>query len=171
MSMRISSNQILDAGIQSMDNSLSDAMAWQKKISSGNNYSKASENAYAVSRGVRLEFDEARLSMYKTNQKFGNMHVILEFEKDGINYKIERGRKPNFIKFHINNKELDVKETDDTEGDSKYTQKEIVKIVDPRDVPFLEMFYSIINANFHYIYNIWKSWYNHLNCSSCGKED
>ena len=68
--MRISSNQILDAGIQSMDNSLSDAMAWQKKISSGNNYSKASENAYAVSRGVRLEFDEARLSMYKTNQKF-----------------------------------------------------------------------------------------------------
>jgi flagellin len=53
-----------------MDNSLSDAMAWQKKISSGNNYSKASENAYAVSRGVRLEFDEARLSMYKTNQKF-----------------------------------------------------------------------------------------------------
>lgn len=70
MSMRISSNQILDAGIQSMDNSLSDAMSWQKKISSGNNYSKASENAYAVSRGVRLEFDEARLSMYKTNQKF-----------------------------------------------------------------------------------------------------
>ena len=69
MSIRISSNQMLDAGIQSMDNSLADAMNWQKKISSGNNYSKASENAYAMSRGVRLEFDEARLSMFKINQK------------------------------------------------------------------------------------------------------
>ena len=48
-----------------MDNSLIDAMAWQKKISSGNLYSKASENPYAVSRGVRLEFDESRLEMYK----------------------------------------------------------------------------------------------------------
>jgi flagellin len=83
--MRISSNQILDAGIQSMDNSLSDAMAWQKKISSGNNYSKASENAYAVSRGVRLEFDEARLSMYKTNQKFvESSHANAQSQIDSI---------------------------------------------------------------------------------------
>jgi hypothetical protein len=49
--------------------------------------------------------------------------------------------------------------------------EDIIKIVDPKDVPFLEMFYSIINANFHYMYNIWKSWYNHFDCSSCGKED
>jgi len=85
MSMRISSNQILDAGIQSMDNSLADAMAWQKKISSGNNYSKASENAYAVSRGVRLEFDEARLSMYKTNQKFvESSHANAQSQIDSI---------------------------------------------------------------------------------------
>ena len=85
MSMRISSNQILDAGIQSMDNSLSDAMTWQKKISSGNNYSKASENAYAVSRGVRLEFDEARLSMYKTNQKFvDSSHANAQSQIDSI---------------------------------------------------------------------------------------
>ena len=85
MSMRISSNQILDAGIQSMDNSLADAMTWQKKISSGNNYSKASENAYAVSRGVRLEFDEARLSMYKTNQKFvESSHANAQSQIDSI---------------------------------------------------------------------------------------
>ena len=70
MSVRISSNQMLDAGIQSMDNSLADAMNWQSKITSGNQFGKASENAYAVSRGVRLEFDEARLAMFKTNQKF-----------------------------------------------------------------------------------------------------
>ena len=69
MTVRISSNQILDAGVKAMDNSLIDAMAWQKKISSGNLYSKASENPYAVSRGVRLEFDESRLEMYKLNRK------------------------------------------------------------------------------------------------------
>jgi flagellar hook-associated protein 3 FlgL len=85
MSIRISSNQILDAGIQSMDNSLADAMSWQKKISSGNNYSKASDNAYAVSRGVRLEFDEARLSMYKTNQKFvESSHANAQSQLDSI---------------------------------------------------------------------------------------
>ena len=66
--MRVSSNQILEAGVQSMNNSLTDAMEWQKKIGTGNNYSKASDNPYAVSRGVRLEFDVARLDMYKSNQ-------------------------------------------------------------------------------------------------------
>lgn len=85
MNMRISSNQILDAGVQSMENSLSDAMAWQKKISSGNNYSKASENAYAVSRGVRLEFDQARLSMFTTNQKFvESSHANAQSQLDSI---------------------------------------------------------------------------------------
>jgi flagellin-like hook-associated protein FlgL len=85
MSIRISSNQILDAGIQSMDNSLADAMNWQKKISSGNNYSKASENAYAMSRGVRLEFDEARLSMFKINQKFvDSSHSNAQSQLDSI---------------------------------------------------------------------------------------
>jgi flagellin-like hook-associated protein FlgL len=85
MSVRISSNQILDAGIQSMDNSLLDAMNWQKKITSGNQFSKVSENAYAVSRGVRLEFDEARLGMFKTNQKFvESSHSTAQSQLDSI---------------------------------------------------------------------------------------
>ena len=77
--MRVSSNQILEAGIQSMDNSLADAIAWQKKISTGKNYSKASDNPYAVSRGVRLDFDVARLEMYKTNQNYvASTHAIAQ---------------------------------------------------------------------------------------------
>ena len=85
MSVRISSNQMLDAGIQSMDNSLLDAMNWQKKITSGNQFSKVSENAYAVSRGVRLEFDEARLAMFKTNQKFvESSHSTAQAQLDSI---------------------------------------------------------------------------------------
>ena len=70
MNMRVSSNQILDAGVQAMDNSLSDAMTWQQKINTGKNYSKASDNAYAMARGVRLDFDTAKLKMYTQNQNF-----------------------------------------------------------------------------------------------------
>lgn len=83
--MRVSSNQILEAGVQSMDNSLIDAMAWQKKISTGKNYSKASDNPYAVSRGVRLEFDVARLDMYKSNQNFvASSHAIAQSQMGTI---------------------------------------------------------------------------------------
>jgi len=83
--MRVSSNQILEAGVQSMDNSLIDAMAWQKKISTGKNYSKASDNPYAVSRGVRLEFDVARLDMYKSNQNFvASSHAIAQSQMSTI---------------------------------------------------------------------------------------
>ena len=83
--MRVSSNQILEAGVQSMDNSLADAMAWQKKISTGKNYSKASDNPYAVSRGVRLDFDVARLEMYKTNQNYvASTHAIAQSQMGTI---------------------------------------------------------------------------------------
>jgi flagellin-like hook-associated protein FlgL len=83
--MRVSSNQILEAGVQSMENSLADAMAWQKKISTGNNYSKASDNPYAVSRGVRLEFDVARLEMYKANQNYvASSHAIAQSQMGTI---------------------------------------------------------------------------------------
>jgi len=57
----------------------------------------------------------------KTNGK--NMLTTVEFEKDGLAYRIERGRKPNVLKFYINNSE---QETDDNaQGDSRETQKAI----------------------------------------------
>ena len=62
MSVRISTNQVLQTGVQAMDNSLADAMAWQKKIDTGKNYSAASDNAYAMARGVRLDFDTKTLA-------------------------------------------------------------------------------------------------------------
>jgi flagellin-like hook-associated protein FlgL len=83
--MRVSSNQILEAGVKSMESSLAEAMAWQKKISTGKNYSKASDNPYAVSRGVRLEFDVARLEMYKTNQNYvASSHAIAQTQMSTI---------------------------------------------------------------------------------------
>jgi len=68
MSIRISSSQVLNAGVDSMNTALNDATAWQQKISSGKNYTKASDNVYAISRGVELNFDLSRLEMYKSNQ-------------------------------------------------------------------------------------------------------
>lgn len=67
----------------------------------------------------------------KINRK--NMVVTLEFEKNGTYYLIERGRKPNFLNFYVNNKKINpdnVKEEDsESEGDSKTTQNEIQKVV------------------------------------------
>jgi len=57
----------------------------------------------------------------KTNSK--GMLVTLHFEKDGIDYRIERGRSPNILKFYINDQEQEM--LDESQGDSRQTQKDI----------------------------------------------
>ena len=52
------------------------------------------------------------------------MLVTINFEKDGVDYKIERGRKPNILKFTINGKDFE-EDTDESQGDSRETQKVI----------------------------------------------
>ena len=59
----------------------------------------------------------------KINNK--NMLVTLSFEKDGTDYRIERGRKPNILKFYVNNEEQTTDETDDAQGDMRETQKDL----------------------------------------------
>ena len=59
----------------------------------------------------------------KINNK--NMLVTLAFEKDSINYRIERGRKPTLMKFYVNDIEQDGEETDDAQGDMRETQKDL----------------------------------------------
>ena len=61
----------------------------------------------------------------KINSK--NMLVTVDFEKDGIQYKIERGRKPNVLKFYIDDQEQ--LEADDGQGDSRETQKDIDQLM------------------------------------------
>ena len=61
----------------------------------------------------------------KTNGKA--MMVSLEFEINGQNYKIERGRKPNVLKFYVNDEALQV-EDDNSQGDSRETQAAIERI-------------------------------------------
>ena len=62
----------------------------------------------------------------KINNK--NMLVTLSFEKDGVDYRIERGRKPTVLKFFVNNQEQE-EETDDAQGDSRETQKDLDELL------------------------------------------
>ena len=61
----------------------------------------------------------------KTNAK--GMMVCIDFEKDGVNYRIERGRKPNIMKFFVGDTEQEI--TDDAQGDSRETQQEIERML------------------------------------------
>lgn len=63
----------------------------------------------------------------KTNNK--NMMVTVDFEKDGVEYRIERGRKPSVFKFVVNNHEFHDGETDEIQGEGRLTQLEIEKIL------------------------------------------
>jgi DNA repair exonuclease SbcCD ATPase subunit len=75
----------------------------------------------------------------KTNSK--GMLVTLHFEKDNIDYRVERGRSPNIMKFYLNNEE---QELDDlSQGDSRKTQEFINKLLGMSH----EMFKHIVALN------------------------
>jgi DNA repair exonuclease SbcCD ATPase subunit len=61
----------------------------------------------------------------KTNGK--NMLVTIEFEKDGTDYRIERGRRPNTMAFYIGDEEQQI--TDESQGDSRETQAHIERML------------------------------------------
>ena len=61
----------------------------------------------------------------KTNGKA--MLVSLDFSVNGQDYRVERGRKPNILKFYVNSEEQQA--TDDAQGDSRETQEAIESIL------------------------------------------
>lgn len=65
----------------------------------------------------------------KTNSKA--LLVTVEFEKDGVSYRIERGRRPNFLKLYVNDQEQENSDSveDDSQGDSRETQKYIESLL------------------------------------------
>lgn len=75
----------------------------------------------------------------RTNAK--NMLVTLEFNINGTNYKIERGRKPNILKFYVNN--VQQKTTEDQQGENKETQSHIESLLNMTP----EMFRHIVALN------------------------
>ena len=76
----------------------------------------------------------------KTNSK--GMLVTIDFECEGQIYRIERGRKPNVLKFYINDTELESKD-DNSQGDSRETQNEIERLLNMSH----DMFKHIVALN------------------------
>ena len=75
----------------------------------------------------------------RTNGK--GMMVTLEFSVNGIDYKIERGRKPNILRFYVNNEQQKI--VDDAQGENKETQAQIEKIINMTS----DMFNHIVALN------------------------
>jgi DNA repair exonuclease SbcCD ATPase subunit len=78
--------------------------------------------------GVALTNIKKENLINKTNGK--NMLVTIDFEISGNQYRIERGRKPNILKFYVNGLDKTEKDIeDDAQGDSRETQKEIESLL------------------------------------------
>jgi DNA repair exonuclease SbcCD ATPase subunit len=75
----------------------------------------------------------------RTNGKA--MMVTLTFNVNGTNYKIERGRKPNVLKFYVNDEQQ--KATEDQQGENKETQAAIERVINMSP----EMFRHIVVLN------------------------
>jgi DNA repair exonuclease SbcCD ATPase subunit len=88
--------------------------------------------------GVPLNNIKANNLINRTNGK--SMMVTLDFEANGVEYRIERGRKPHGMKFFINGTEEDDNEA---QGENKETQKLIEDIIGMSSV----MFRNIVALN------------------------
>lgn len=77
----------------------------------------------------------------KTNAK--NMLVTVEFEKNGSTYTIERGRKPNLLRFLVDDHEVNESGTDEGAGENRVTQEAIEKVVGMSS----EMFKHLVALN------------------------
>jgi|TARA_B110000503_G_scaffold9880_1_gene13336 DNA repair exonuclease SbcCD ATPase subunit len=75
----------------------------------------------------------------KTNSK--GMLVTLHFEKNNVNYRVERGRSPNVLRFFVDEQEQEM--TDESQGDSRKTQEYINDLLDMSH----DMFKHIVALN------------------------
>mgnify|MGYP006099873851 CR=1 FL=1 len=76
----------------------------------------------------------------KTNGK--NMLITIDFDCEGQSYRIERGRKPNVLKFYVNDTEQESAD-DNSQGDSRETQHEIERLLNMSH----DMFKHIVALN------------------------
>ena len=75
----------------------------------------------------------------KTNGK--GMLVTLDFEKNGIQYRIERGRKPNIFKFYVD--DIDTDDGNEAQGENRQTQSQVDKLFEMSH----DMFKHIVALN------------------------
>jgi flagellin-like hook-associated protein FlgL len=84
--MRISSQQVFDSGVSSMQQHTSDVVKYQQQISSGRKYQLASDDALAAGLGVQIDLDNAQFAMFKVNQNHINASLTsTDSQLSGIN--------------------------------------------------------------------------------------
>lgn len=57
------------------------------------------------------------------------MLVTIEFERGENKYRIERGRKPDVMKFYVNDDEMKVDDEGSQQGENRHTQEDIERII------------------------------------------
>ena len=87
--MRISTKQIFDSGLQSVQKQTAETIKAQRQIASGEKYSKASESPLAAGLGVQVILDRSQYEMFQINQDFTNAKLTaadaqLKAVNDGI---------------------------------------------------------------------------------------
>jgi flagellin-like hook-associated protein FlgL len=87
--MRISTKQIFDSGLQSVQKQTAETIRAQRQIASGEKYSKASESPLAAGLGVQVILDRSQYEMFQINQDFTNAKLTaadaqLKAVNDGI---------------------------------------------------------------------------------------
>ena len=70
--MRISSQQVFDSNLKSIQQHTSDVVEAQRQISSGQKYRLASDDALAAGLGVQISWDKSQFAMFKVNQDHVN---------------------------------------------------------------------------------------------------
>jgi len=84
--MRISSQQVFDSGVSSMQQHTSDVVKYQQQISSGRKYQLASDDALAAGLGVQIDLDNTQFAMFKVNQNHINASLTsTDSQLSGIN--------------------------------------------------------------------------------------
>jgi len=91
--MRISTSQIYNAGLDSLQKHTRDVMDAQRQISSGKRYSNASDSALAAGLGVQVDFDTSQFEMFKVNQDYARVSLSsAETQIKSIGLAIDRFR-------------------------------------------------------------------------------
>jgi len=91
--MRISTSQIYNAGLDSLQKHTRDVMDAQRQISSGKRYSNASDSALAAGLGVQVDFDTSQFEMFKVNQDYARVSLSsAETQIESIGLAIDRFR-------------------------------------------------------------------------------
>lgn len=67
-----------------------------------------------------------------------NMLVTIEFEKDGAKFRIERGRKPQILRWFVNGDEKKEAQ-DESQGENRHTQEDIERVLGLSHTMFLHV--------------------------------